>query len=586
MSAEAWVKLLVDDEGLRWRTVSPQRRVLVVVHNVTAATRLLDILPLWSEDVRVQTVFTCIGSSAFTNGTDEFLAARGITPIPWDEAARRPFDLAVSASHGGPLHEVGAPLIIVPHGMGYNKFLETGNRKPETGNRKPETGNRKPETGNRKPETGNRKPVFGLSPDWLMHGGRLVPSVAVLSHVEQRERLRVSCPEAVDAVLVAGDPCLDRITASRPLRETYRHALGARPEHRVLVVSSTWGPASLFGRDASLVLRLAKELPIDEYRIVLALHPNVWDGHSPWQVRRWLAECTRAGVVVLPPEEGWRAALVAADLTVGDHGSVTFYSAANGTPVLLASWPENAVDPGSPIAQLLASAPRLRPGGLAGQVDEVIRDHHPDRYRTITDLATSEPGRAARLLRAEIYSRMDLPEPPEPAEPAAVPVPEVESASSPSQLVSVGFDGATAVVVRHPASALSDPALLPADSILVTSTATPHRRWLELAEIVIHDGVHDDPRHWADATLTELPGCLLAAVRSAGGWAVTGLGLPVVHFSGPEDLGPVYAATLHAWLRTGLPIEDIPDEVSLRLGRREVTARIAGASPASAPPAR
>ena len=133
----------------QWRTVATERTVLAVVHNVTAATRLFDVLELFAGDPRVQIVFTCPGSSAFTDGTAEHLAARGVTTLPWDRAIRTRFDSAISASYGGDLHEIEAPLIVIPHGMGYNKFLETGNRKPETGNRKPETGNRKPETGNR-----------------------------------------------------------------------------------------------------------------------------------------------------------------------------------------------------------------------------------------------------------------------------------------------------------------------------------------------------------------------------------------------------------------------------------------------------
>jgi hypothetical protein len=124
----------------RWRTVSTERTLLAVVHNVTAATRLLDVLTLFAGDPRIQTVFTCPGSSAFTRGTEEFLAARGIPLLPWPEAIRTEFDWALAASYGGDLHELRAPLTVVPHGMGYNKFLETGNRKPETGNRKPETG--------------------------------------------------------------------------------------------------------------------------------------------------------------------------------------------------------------------------------------------------------------------------------------------------------------------------------------------------------------------------------------------------------------------------------------------------------------
>ncbi|MFC4084012.1 hypothetical protein [Amycolatopsis samaneae] len=123
--------------------------MLAVVHNITAATRLFDVIALYATDHRIQTVFTCPGSSAFTAGTEEYLRSRGVTVLPWAEAVRLPFDWAIAASWGGDLHELSAPLTVIPHGMGYNKFLETGNRKPETGNRKPETGNRKPETGNR-----------------------------------------------------------------------------------------------------------------------------------------------------------------------------------------------------------------------------------------------------------------------------------------------------------------------------------------------------------------------------------------------------------------------------------------------------
>ncbi|HEY4453052.1 MAG TPA: hypothetical protein VGN81_01970 [Pseudonocardiaceae bacterium] len=125
-----------------WQTIRYERRLLVVVHNVTAATRLLDVLPLVTGDRRIQTFYTCPGSSAFTAGTAAFLAERELPTIPWRVAVTRKFDAAVAASHGGPLHKLSKSLIILPHGMGYNKLL-----KPETGNRKPETGNRKPVSG-------------------------------------------------------------------------------------------------------------------------------------------------------------------------------------------------------------------------------------------------------------------------------------------------------------------------------------------------------------------------------------------------------------------------------------------------------
>lgn len=102
----------------RWRTAKASTTVLAVVHNVTAATRLLDVLPIIARDQRLEIFFTCPGSSAFTSGTEEYLIDRGIRPISWKEAIRRQFGLAISASYGGDLHKIKAPLVVIPHGMG------------------------------------------------------------------------------------------------------------------------------------------------------------------------------------------------------------------------------------------------------------------------------------------------------------------------------------------------------------------------------------------------------------------------------------------------------------------------------------
>ncbi|GAA4839575.1 hypothetical protein GCM10025787_20180 [Saccharopolyspora rosea] len=163
MRALPWVELLAGEQGRTWRTVPSSRTVLAIVHNVTAATRLLDILPLWGGDPRLQTVFTCVGSSAFTTGTREFLTSRSISPIPWDDAVRTRFDLAVSASYGGPLHEITAPLVVVPHGMGYNKFLGIPNpesRIPNPESRIPNPESRIPNPESRIGESGVRPVGF------------------------------------------------------------------------------------------------------------------------------------------------------------------------------------------------------------------------------------------------------------------------------------------------------------------------------------------------------------------------------------------------------------------------------------------
>jgi hypothetical protein len=64
MADGAWLRVPVGPETGRWATRTGCRTVLLVVHNVTAATRLLDVLPLFDGDLRVQVLTTCTGSGA------------------------------------------------------------------------------------------------------------------------------------------------------------------------------------------------------------------------------------------------------------------------------------------------------------------------------------------------------------------------------------------------------------------------------------------------------------------------------------------------------------------------------------------
>ena len=145
-----------------WPTRQPERTVLGVVHNVTCATRLFDVLPLLATDHRIEVIFACTESSPFAMDVDPHLDSRRVRRVEWPELAERQVHLTISTSHGGPLHELNSPIIILPHGMGYNKYLKPGN--PET--RKP--GN--PET--RKPgiRSGTRVVAVGGRADRLITG--------------------------------------------------------------------------------------------------------------------------------------------------------------------------------------------------------------------------------------------------------------------------------------------------------------------------------------------------------------------------------------------------------------------------------
>jgi hypothetical protein len=548
--SEEWLRVPVGPESEEWTTRAGRRTVLMVVHNVTSLTRLLDVASLLDGDLRLQVVFTWTRSSPFTHDVERFLADLGAIVVPWDQARTLDADLAVAASYGGELEELSVPLMVVSHGMGYNKHL---NRKSKIENR----------------GAGRGDAVFGLSADWLLHRGRPFAARVVLSHVEQLERLRRDCPEAVPTAVVAGDPCFDRLLASLPHRRRYRRAFGLGEGHTMIVVSSTWGRASLLGRRGEVLRSLLAELPLDEYRVAAILHPNIWHGHGPWQVRSWLSDCLRSGLVLLPPREGWRAALVAADLVIGDHGSVTFYGAALDRPTLLGTFPSEAVAPDSPVARLGRAAPRLDGGlPLRPQIDAAIADHTPRRLGAVTDQTTSVPGRSAELLRAELYGLMNLGEPDLRPVVARVPEPDdIAVAEVTAALVTASWEGGDVQVVRYPAAVALDGDRAFRGAHLAVDEREPEERLLELADVLFcsADRLDRVAEDWLTETLGRYPGCHLAAAEHLPGESLVALrdGTAVRVTGGPAAF---HGSLVYAWTGGGRRLSDLPADCTVRVG--------------------
>jgi hypothetical protein len=549
--------------GSRWDTVPPDRRLLAVAHNVTAATRLLDLLRVVDGDRRVATSFTSPGSSAFPDGLAEFFDARGIVHLPWADAVAQPFDAAISTSRGGELHALQAPLIYTPHGAGFNKTLT-----PESAHRIPGPG------------------AFGLTRDWLVHDGAVVPAALLVSHHEQIERLRLDCPEAVPRAVVAGDPCADQLAAARPFRAAYRAALGVPDGVALVVVSSTWGPASLLGAAPQVVERAVVELPVDEYRVLLAVHPNVWHRHSPWQVRSWLAPLVEAGLLLPEPStEDWKCALIAADHLLGDHGSLTAYGSWLRLPTLLGAFDKGSVAPGSPMETLGRVLPRVAVDlPMAEQLRRAEADVPRIAEAAEASCVTSEPGGAAAVLRQVVYRTLGIDEP---TGSATVPVPALPSshqAAAPAprpyhaaHLVYAEREAGSRIRVRRYPHSARGPHV-PADAVLVADASEPNPSVADNAGILIAsplvDGSAAPPRPaWAMDLLTRHPGCRAAAAPAGPGawrvWARTGRNhVRELHATTDLDGTPalpvmIAAAALLTWLDATNTSEHPQIEVSV-----------------------
>jgi hypothetical protein len=372
----------------QWLTLPDRKNLLMVVHTQVYGQRLQDLMPLVESDFRLQTAFT-VAPHAFNDGAARALHELGATVLPWNEAVRTTFDLAVAAGSQG-MEQVRAPLIRMPHGAGHIKLSRLSDR--------------------RDPESS--RSVDGLGRKYLTWQGSVVPKAVALAHEDEREQLGRSCPEALPVAEVVGDACHDRIMASMPFREEYRTALGVRPGQKLVVVCSTWGLGSSFHRVDALMPRLL-ELPRKQYKVAVLIHPNVSAGHGGhWQVRAWLAACRHRGIAVIPPDRDWRPLLVAADHVIGDHGSVTLYGTMTEAAILLANFPDRDVNPNSPAAALALVAPTLSPSHpLREQLAYATAEYPREEYRRIAARLSSEPGRFNRNMRRMIYRHLRIGQP-------------------------------------------------------------------------------------------------------------------------------------------------------------------------------
>ncbi|ASU82949.1 hypothetical protein CDO52_09230 [Nocardiopsis gilva YIM 90087] len=505
-----YVRAQAGDDAQRWTTFANPHVVLAIARTFTSTARLLDALSAFRGDHRIQVVFTFDDTSAFNAGTEALLRDHDVCLLPWDEARRKTHaHLVLTASENVDLTDFKAPIVVLPHGIGFQKYV------PDS-------------LTNRRRLSGVVREEFTDAPNVHM----------VLSHPAQREQLRSDYPRLAENAVVIGDPIHDKIQASVRLRDEYRRRLGVADHHRLVTITSTWNGQGLFGQRPTLPSELLAQLPHDRYRVAAILHPNIWFAHSPWQVRDWLADALDAGLLLIPPDRGWGAGLVAADCVIGDHGSVTLYGAAVDRPVLIGAFGEESV-PGTAIAQLAVSAPHLEHNrDLLGQVEATVDDHRPGRHAAAADLAFAHVGQAARRQAELFYELLGLTPPTKSGRIRAVPAAEPErTAVTAFEVHTTLTNPYTVAVDRYPAAvrAPEDP---PPGTIrhLAAAATEPDDALARSASVIYRAGplLWDRAQEWTRSALARNPGALMTAVGTPDGCLVAIRDGRIVQVSTPE----------------------------------------------------
>lgn len=503
----------------------------MVARTLTSTIRLLEAARLFRDDFRVHVVFTVHGTSEFSRGAHELLHEAGEHDVvDWEDVRRGRIDyaLAVSASENIDFDPLRVRTVVLPHGVGFNKYVPAKN--------------------------GTR--LAGLPPRRALRRGKVR---LVLAHPDQERQLRAARPEVAEQTAVTGDPTFDDLVESAQHHGFFRRRLGLG-DRKLVLITSTWREESQLGRWAELPKQLLAQLPSDEYQVAAALHPNVWSWYGARQLRSWLEPALEAGLLLLPPERGWQAALVAADLVLGDHGSVTVYAAALGKPLLVNAPAEETV-PGTPVAELAARARHLvRWRGLREQVESALSGG--TELAAFADEVFSNAGNAKRALRDLLYAELDLQPPDVDPPPRRPPEPELEHRTPASHDVLTEWSSPnTLSITRFPRVLGETP---PAGNRhLAVEESEPDLRLPQNAAVLTRraPASPDEALAWAREKLAAHPGSRLAASATVDGCRALlrdGTLVDVVSDADPELL----ASALHAWSLAGLA----SGEFALRTG--------------------
>ncbi|MEU0742217.1 translation initiation factor 2 [Streptomyces sp. NPDC006134] len=536
--------------------------MLFAARSATALHRLLDVLPVFAGDDRIDRSYTLVPGSDFDVEALTAVERAGARTVPWEEACRRSYDLILAASPKGDIGLLRGPRVLLPHGAGFNKSVRG---------------------------EGSGRVPSGLDPAYLLPDGRALASVHALAHPGQVHRLARLSPRAAARAKVVGDPTLERLLASVSHRDRYRAALGTGAR-TLVVLTSTWGPESLLRRRPGLPAELVAALPHDAYQVALVLHPNERSRLGSFELAERLSPALDAGLVLAEAYEEWAAVLVAGDAVVTDHGSTALYAAALGRPLIGAYDGGEELIPGSPLAAFLEHGPRLREPGPEG-LEAALARHRPEAVRALARSAFAAQGQALDRLREEAYRLLDLTPSAVPVGARVLPAPRAPLRTPAAFAVRAVLDGSRVTVERFPAYTGA-----PAHH-LAAEHGTADERHAQSAALLYRratrptgapHGVAWTAGGWTAHTLDRYPGCRTAAAVLSPSYClvrVRGGALLRVRISPCRDGGRIVRAdpaavlsAVHAWLG-GRPVPSrMRASVTCVIGGRSFPAELSTAA--------
>ncbi len=219
-------------------------------------------------------------------------------------------------------------------------------------------------------------------------------------------------PDLRPIIAIVGDLQADELLALQSQREKIRRGLGFAEGDTVVLIQSTWGPTSLLetvGKD--LIEQAATLQNNSRYRFILSTHPHHWDGTGSVDTSygRYLSQQTQRGFHVIHPQDDWGPYMIASDIAITDHTSLSVTYALLGKPMLCVANDAAGVLKSMPVGQLMDFLPRLQsPDHLAQQIETAVKQFPKERLAALAKQINAHPGEAAQRVQKEAFQLLDL----------------------------------------------------------------------------------------------------------------------------------------------------------------------------------
>ena len=379
-----WLYRLAD--VFRYKYVGARRlprHVLCVAMNELGLQKLVRFRDIFDGDDRLAfTVSDSPRGHQARAGIKEWCEGEDVPYLPFAAARKRVWDLVVFADHDAmDRFPVCVPKVRIPHGIGGSKLVDGV--------------------------------PYRHDPHWVEYRGRGFYT-RMFEASEYAVRMAVQHNPKLKGVAVAvGDLAADRMLALRPDREDIRTSMGYSESDFVILLQSTYGETSLMeslGRD--LISRCVTLAEKTGWRFILQTHPHHWTGpraamHPFGQFL--LDHEDKPAVTVIRGGEDWAPAMVASDMVITDHTSLSMTYALLEKPMLYVDVPGTILVQREPRQRLAEALPKLSaPENLAADL-EYARRHFPrDQVAEIAKDILSYPGESASRIREEVYSLLRL----------------------------------------------------------------------------------------------------------------------------------------------------------------------------------